>query len=229
MKKLKLLALLAVTILAANPLTTRAAGPLEKDPAFLNIDKAIDLKMVKPEVDINLPRFLLADAISGLNNDTNSPLAGSGLDLADLLKDVRLIRVVVIEAAKSNKKALDAGIKNLQEELNSKWTTIIHVPEGNVGVYAMGDAAGESMAGLAVVINDGNDAVIGNVVGKISIGKVIKMASQMDKLPKDFMQKLGGLAAKASGQNGDGKKGDAKKTDDDSKKIDTDSKKPDVK
>jgi hypothetical protein len=117
------------------------------------------------------------------------------MDIADLIRDVKLIRVVVIEVNKTNRAAVDKAVKALQSELEKKWTTIVSVPEEkeHVGIYAMSDPAGESTTGLAVLVFDGNDAVIGNIVGRVSIGKLMKIASQSGKVPKDFLKKLQGL------------------------------------
>jgi hypothetical protein len=46
------------------------------------------------------------------------------------------------------------------------------------------------MAGLAVLVYNDGDAVIVNVVGRVSIGKLIKIASSSDKLPKGMLEKL---------------------------------------
>jgi hypothetical protein len=182
---------LALTLIC--PLLGLAQSNLESDPAYLPIDKVIDLKTIRPEVNINLPRFLLKDAATDLSEGTNAPLANTGIDLADLIKDVKSIRVVVIEANQTNRAALDAGVKKLRADLESKWTPVVSVPEDNVGVYAMGDPSGESMAGLAVLIYDDGDAVIANIVGRVSIGKLVKLASRMDKMPKDLLKKLQGI------------------------------------
>jgi len=165
---------------------------VEKDPAYLPIDNVLDLKTIRPEVNLNLPRFLLKDALSELSGDA-SPI--QGLDIADLIKDVKLIRVVVIAVNKTNRIVVDKAVKALQSELEKKWTTIVSVPEEkeHVGVYAMSDPAGESTTGLAVLVFDGSDAVIGNIVGHVSIGKLIKIASQSGKVPKDLLKKLQGL------------------------------------
>src|SRR5262249_22251189 len=148
------------------------------------------LKTIHPAVNVNLPRFLLKDVASGFDGGTNDPLAGTGIDLPDLIKDVKLIRVVVIEAKDSNRSDLDKGMKTLKGTLESKWTQIVTVPEENVGVYAMGDPSGDSMAGLAVLVNNDGDAVIVNIVGRVSIGKLIKVASRSNGLPKDVLKKL---------------------------------------
>jgi hypothetical protein len=187
----KLIAILALAALTACPLAIHAENSIESDPAYLPIDKVLDLKAIPPQVNVNLPRFLLKDALSGMTNLPNNSLPG-GADLQDLLKDVKLIRVVVIEATKTNRAELDKSMKALRSTLDSKWTSIVNVPENNVGVYAMGDPSGESMAGVAVLIHDHGQAVIVNIVGHVSIGKLIKLAAQSNKFPKDFLKQLQG-------------------------------------
>jgi len=213
MKRLVYTITLALALASALP--GRAETSIENDPAYLPIDKALDLKTIRPEVNVNLPRFLLKDAASELSTGTNALLAASGVDLADLIKDVKLIRFVVIEANETNRTALAAGVKKLRADLEAKWTALVSVPEENVGIYAKGDSSGESMAGLAILIHDGDDAVIGNIVGKVSVGKLIKLASGMDKVPKDLLKKLqniGNQPGKQPGTEDDAKDAKDKKT-----------------
>jgi len=191
----KMITILTLALMTACPLASRAQNSIESDPAYLPIDKAIDLKAIPPQVNVNLPRFLLKDAISGLTNMPNK-LPG-GIDLADLVKDVKLIRVVVIDGTKTNRSELDKAMKKLRSELDGKWTSIVNVPENNVGVYAMGDPAGESMAGVAVLVYDHGQAVIVNIVGHISIGKLIAIAAQAHKLPPEFLKQLQGVGAQS--------------------------------
>ena len=202
-----------LALLTAYPLACFGQSSVEKDPAYLPIDKVLDLKTIRPEVNINLPRFLLKDALGELNTGgTNSVAALDGIDIADLIKDVKLVRVVVIEANETNRPALDKGIKALREELEKKWTSIVSVAEDkeHVGVYSMSDPAGESASGLAVLVYDGDDAVIGNVVGHISIGKLIKLASSSDKVPKDLLKKLQGVGNQTKeAKSGDGSNANA--------------------
>lgn len=186
----KLIASLTLALIAVSPLVGFAQSEIEKDPAYLPIDKVLDLKTIPPQVNVNLPRFLLKDVASNLGN--SNALATAGIDLADLVKDVKLIRVVVIEGNKTNQADLDKAVKTLRKELDTKWTPIVTVPENNVGVYAMGDPSGESMSGVAVLVHDKGNTVICNVVGHVSIGKLIKIAAQSNKLPKDFLKQLQG-------------------------------------
>jgi hypothetical protein len=196
----KLIASLTLALIAAGPWTSFAQTNLETDPAYLAIDKVLDLNAIQPQVNVNLPRFLLKDALSGLSSSPGDPLAGTGIDFADLVKDVKLVRVVVIEATPTNRPALDKAMKALRAQLEAKWTPVVSVPEDNVGIYAMGDPSGESVAGVAVLVYDDGDAVIGNVVGHVSIAKLIKLAMQTDKLPKDLVQKLQGVGKQPAPQ-----------------------------
>jgi hypothetical protein len=209
----KLLPLLTLSLIAGSPFASFGQPSWENDPAYLPIDKALDLKAIPPQVNVNLPRYLLKDAVSELSSGPGGPLEGTGIDFADLIKDVKLIRVVVIEANKTNRPALDKAVKTLRADLEGKWTPIVNVTEShdqNVGIFSMGDPSGESMAGVAVLVYDGSDAVIGNIVGHVSIGKLIKIAMQTNKLPKDLLKKLQGIGDQlgtqpASNAEGSGK------------------------
>lgn len=196
-----------LALATACPLAVFGEGAWENDPAYLAIDKALDLKTIRPEVNVNLPRFLLKDAASELNGGTNDPLASMGINFADLVKDVQLIRVLVIEAKKNDRAALEKGVKALRAELDAKWTPVVSVPEEHesVGIYAMGDPKGESTTGLAVLVYDGGDAVIVNIVGHVSIGKLIRIATHMNAMPKDLLEKLGGLGNSPEAKSGSDK------------------------
>jgi hypothetical protein len=194
----KLARILSLAFVAAWPVFGQTQALLEKDPAYLAIDQAIDFKTIRPEVNVNLPHFLLQDAVSEFNGGKDDPFAGTGINISELVKEIKLIRVVVIQAKETNRAALVKGVATLRATLESKWTPIATVPEDNVGVYALSDASGEKMAGLAVLIQDKNEAVIANIVGHVSIAKIVKVASNMKKFPKDVLKKLmkGGNAEK---------------------------------
>ena len=194
----KHLTLLVLILIASVPTQASAEPSVDTDPAFLPIDRMIDLKTIRPEVNVNLPRFLLKDAVSELNGGTNDPLAGTGVNLAELIQDVKLIRVVVLDVGKTNLAALASGVAALRSHLENKWSPIVSVPEENVGIYAVGDPSGESIGGLAVLIHDGGDVVIINIVGRVSLGKLVKVAAQFDKIPKDLLKKLSGVSNEGS-------------------------------
>jgi hypothetical protein len=197
----KLLAVLTLVFIAACPTRVIAQNNLENDPAYLAIDKAFDFKAIKPEVNINLPKFLLKDALADLDGGKNDPLAGTGINISELIQDIKLIRVVVMEGKKTHSEAVDKGVAALQSTLEKKWTPITVVSEQNekVGIYAISDPTGESTAGLAVLIHEkGGDTIIANIVGRVSLGKIVKAASKMDKFPKDILKKLTAAAEGAT-------------------------------
>jgi len=204
---------LILNLLLAAPLVAADAAKTNQDPAFLPIDSVLDLKVAKPEVNVNLPRFLLMDAVSELDLGTNSPFAASGVTLQELIKDIKLIRFLVISSDKDNQSHIDQAVGTLTKHLETNWTAIFSVPDENIGVYAMSDPAGESVSGLAVLIHNGGETIIGNIVGRISIGKLVKVASKVDRknggafIPKELIEKLTGAS---SGASSDAKKEEAK-------------------
>src|SRR3954464_1139115 len=105
----KLLAVLTLVFIAACPTRVIAQNNLENDPAYLAIDKAFDFKTIKPEVNINLPKFLLKDALADLDGSKNDPFAAAGVKISDLIQDVKLVRVVVIEGKKTKGEAIAKG------------------------------------------------------------------------------------------------------------------------
>lgn len=190
---IKLVSLLSLLLAAAHPVSSFGqTKTLEQDPAYLPIERALDLNTIRPEVNVNLPRFLLLDAAAGFDGGPNDPFAKAGINLAELIKDVKLIRVMIIEANETNQAALSRGVSALRETLNAQWMAIASVPESGVGIYALGDPSGEAMAGLAVLIHEAgdNDAIIANIVGRVPLAKVIQLVSRLDKFPKDLLQKL---------------------------------------
>jgi hypothetical protein len=216
----KLVAILTVALIAACPARVIAQNNnLENDPAYLPIDKAFDFKTIKPEVNINLPKFLLKDALADFDGSKSDPAAGAGVNISELIKDVKLIRVVVMEGKKDKKKnnseAIAKGMATLRSTLEKSWTPIAVVAEDKekVGIYALGDPSGESTAGLAVLVHEeGGDAVIANIVGRVSVGKIMKAASQMGKLPKDLLKKLNSAGGDEGKEGGEKTKEDAEKT-----------------
>lgn len=58
------------------------------------------------------------------------------------------------------------------------------------GIYVRSDPAGESMAGLALIVQDDREIVIVNVVGKVAIAKLLEIASHADKLPNNLKELL---------------------------------------
>ena len=185
--------LILFALLATIPVAGHAQDKLKSHPAYLPLDTVLDMAVARPEVNVNLPRFLLQNVVSELNGGPDDSFASMGIDFKDLVKGIELIRVVVIESNEENKHHITKGVEALRKQLESKWTPIVSVPEDGVGVYGMSDASGDAMIGIAVLVNDDGDVVIGNLVGDVSIGKMLKIATQMKSFPSNIMEKLAGL------------------------------------
>lgn len=185
-----------LSLLVCAPLALSANDSLKNDPAYLDIDAAFDLTEITPEVNVNLPRFLLLNTLADFDGGPDDPLKGTGLSLKDLVDDIKLIRVVVIGADDKHGDAIDRGLKKLKAELEESWTSIVSVPGENVHIYARSNNAGDRMAGIALVVADGGSVVLGNVVGEIPIGKILKIATKLkgDMIPAELLEQLAGLS-----------------------------------
>lgn len=181
-------------------------GSIAQNPAYVNIDQAFDFSVLKPAVNVHLPKFLLNNMLSEFDGGPDDPFAEMGVNMADLVKDIQLIRVVVFEPKDPQKMEIArAGIEKLKQSMSTNWMPIVNVPDGNVTIYAMGDASGEQLAGLAMLVADNKTAVIGNIIGNIQLGKIIGVASQFafkagtDPKAKEALEKLlGGMQPPAA-------------------------------
>lgn len=194
-------ALLAMCCLSIAS-TALAQGDLKDDPAYLDIDAAIDLTEITPEVNVNIPRFLLNTALSEFTGGKDDPLAKLGVNLKELTQDVKLIRVVVIDGKDHNGEEIRAGVERLKSQLAEDWVPIVAVPKDNVFIYARSDASGEQLAGAALIVADGNDLVIGNLVGNVPLGKIAMIAAKLgqDDIEEIMKQLTEGVAAGEEGE-----------------------------
>lgn len=177
-----LTALCGITVIGA----AQEPGSLSENPAYLNIDQAFDFSVIEPTVNVHMPQFLLNNMVSQFDGSPDDPFAGMGINIADLIEDVQLVRVVVFEAKDPEKQAIvKSGVEKLKKSMSSKWMPIVNVPDGNVTIFAMGDETGKRLAGLAMMVAENNSAVIGNIVGEVQIGKIIAVAGKMAAQAKD--------------------------------------------
>jgi len=198
---IKVAVVLALLCGLATISPAQEAGLLEQNPAYLNINEAFDFSVAKPVVNIHLPKFLLNNMLSQLDNSPDDPFAETGINISELTKDIQLLHIVVFETKDPQMaEATRSGLENLKNSMSSKWMPIVNVPDGNVTIFAIGDETGSRLAGLAMMVADKNAIVIGNIVGEIQIGKIIAAASKIAAKgglkpgENDILQKLmGGL------------------------------------
>lgn len=144
------------------------------DRAYLNIDAIIDYSIAPPEVNINLPPFLL--------NSLKSDLAEQQPELAEITEGINSIRVLVIPRNDENSAHLAEAYDQIHTLLEKDWTPILSVPEENLGIYAISDETGLEMAGIAGMISAEDNFIVINLAGKISLGKLLKIAHNMDAI-----------------------------------------------
>jgi len=192
-------AVLVLVFFLATMGMAQSTGELEQNPAYLNMDKAFDFSVVKPAVNIHLPKFLLNSMLSQMDGGPNDPFAEADINIADLTKDIQLVHMVVFDAKDPEMlESARSGLEKLKKSMSSKWTPIVNVPEGNVTIFAMGDETGNRLSGLAMMVSDTNAVVIGNIVGEVQIGKIIAAASKIaaksgfNPGENDVLQKLMG-------------------------------------
>lgn len=177
--KTKTLSIITLSLGLAT-LVAQAQKGLENDPAFLNIDKYIDIQKIVPEVNVNLPKFLLNNMALEFNGGPEDPFAQAGINVSEIIGGIKLIRVMVISDQKPEAAAyLKEASKGIEAELKSKWTVLVNVPDENIGIYATSDEKGEKMAGLALFMNTPGETIIGNIVGEIPLAKIMKMAANL--------------------------------------------------
>lgn len=183
------------------PILATAQDTLKDDPAYLRIDEVFDLEIVKPEVNVNLPRFLLMNALAEFDGKGEDPFAGTGINVKEVLQDIKLIRVMIVEATDQSRKHVDSAVAALRKDLSSKWISVVTIPDDGIGIYAMADADGGKMAGLTVLIADEGDVIVANVVGSLPLGKILKLATningpQGEMIKKALSEFAGGAAEK---------------------------------
>lgn len=159
-------------------------------PGFIDLDAIIAKATAQPTVNVNLPSFLLAELADGLAGDPNHPLIAAGFDVDRLINDVRSIRLAVFENMATADLELQKAVQTLTADLNANWVSMVSVPSENVGIYITSDPATNRMAGLAIVVAQGDTVVLGNIEGRVPIGTILQMAARSNALPKELLQSI---------------------------------------
>ncbi|KAF0093143.1 MAG: hypothetical protein E1N59_3144 [Puniceicoccaceae bacterium 5H] len=188
--------LLALMLFAALPLFGQANAKTTADPAYIDVDQVISLDAIQPEVNINLPRFLLLNA--------TKDLADQNEEIASIVQEVKHLRLLVFQPKEGERENILSAAQQLRQRLDTEWTPILSVPEEGVGFYAKSDESGEQMAGLAALITpkNGDQMVFMNLVGNVPLNKVIKLASNMDD--PEIQELLANVQGSFGGGNGTG-------------------------
>lgn len=176
-------------LLAASlvlPLSLRAE---EAAPAgFIDFGKFTPPSGGGQFVEVNIKTHLLS--LAAKLSEKSEP------EVADLLRNLKAIRVNVIGLNDANRAEMSERLQGIRTELDGRgWERIVTVQEKgqDVGVY-LKHRADEAIEGVVVtVIEGGKEAVFVNVVGDINPEKLSVLG---ERLGIDPLKKLGGKHAR---------------------------------
>ncbi len=169
--------LAAATILAAVAAANLPGA--EPSPGYVDFGKLVPAAEGK-FVEVNLSEGLLKFAASICSHE--EPQA------ADMLKNLKHVRVNVIELNDANRAATVERVKTVRQELEAQgWAQVVNVreaPKGDdVQIYAK-TRGEEAIEGLVVtVIGDQHEVVLVNIVGDIKPDQIASLADRFNIEP----------------------------------------------
>ncbi len=177
----KLAVTAAVTLvlgLAAMCATSAAAdglADLRSHPGFVALE---DLNLFGPDgpttdVDLHGPMMkLVASATASSDPELSAALAG-----------ILRIRVLASEDV-GDEQAVRSAIAGAGEQLEAAgWTRMARVADGDEMVLVLVREAGEHFSGMTVLVADGDEASLVNLVGDIDPATIGRLAAHLDALP----------------------------------------------
>ena len=107
-------------------------------------------------------------------------------DVAELIRGLQLIRVIVIGLDEENRAEMEKRIKKIRSELDAKgWERVVTAQkkDEDVGVYLKTRGA-DAVEGLVITVIEGNrEAVLINIVGDIKPDKIAVIGERMNIEP----------------------------------------------
>ena len=178
----------AAALIFAAAAASRAADPIPGYVDFGRIAPSAEGKFV----EVNLSEGLLKFA--SMFASKQEPQA------AEVLRNLKLVRINVVELSDANRSQIVARVKTVRQELEtSGWTQIVNVREQPKGddVQIFAKMRGEeAIEGLVVTVIDGNhEVVLVNIVGDI---KPEQIATLAERFNIDPLKKVDFAAAKHS-------------------------------
>lgn len=130
-------------------------------------------------VEINLQPNLISFAAKIVNKQEP--------EVAELLKNIKQVRVNVVGLDDSNRESVDQKMQAVRADLESRgWTQVVTVRDENgenVNIHIM-TGEDDAIQGLVVtVIDGGKEAVFVNIVGKIDPDQIAEIANRFDIEP----------------------------------------------
>lgn len=172
---MKRAAMVVASLVLLTTLAT-AQGPMERVPGYVAIEELGLLDLSTVEVNINLTGAMLKALASSAE--------GGDSDLALLIHDVSRVRVLVGPPPAGTPAALVATLRTAVDRLESEgWIRLISVREGDdeeVAVLSL--ESGDLIRGLAVLVLDGEEAVLVNLVGEMRPEVMGRLMGSLDSL-----------------------------------------------
>jgi hypothetical protein len=165
-----------------------AQGPGAGDLGYVSIETLGLLDPARVEVNINLTGAML-QALAASSE-------GSDADLAQLLQDVRRIRVLAGPMAAGDPETLVQSFRSAVDRLESEgWIKLVSVrEEGIEEVAVLSLESGNLIHGLAVLVLDGDEGVLVNMVGEMRpevMGRLLGSLDALDSVAAELSAKAG--------------------------------------
>ena len=164
-------ALLAVLLLAAG---AAAAADLEKEPGYVDLEW-IEIPADAAEIkDIDLSPMLLTFARDAREQGDDA--------LVEALGMVRSLRVKAFSVGAAQDAQVAATVEKVTARLQKDdWKRLVYVKSKDETVSVSTRYAGDQLVGLMLVAYEpGDSAAFVNVVGDLDLGKMLKLAGEID-------------------------------------------------
>jgi len=174
-----------VALLIAAAALASAQTPVEREPGYVGVESLGLLDPGSVEVNINLTGAMLqALASSSQRSDT---------DLATLLQDVQRVRVLSGPVPAGDVAALVAKLHAAVVRLESEgWIRLVSIHEkDDEEVAVLSLESGSLIHGIAVLVLDGDEAVVVNVVGSMRpevLGRLLGSLDSLDHVTEELAE-----------------------------------------
>lgn len=175
---MKKLAYLFVFILFFSSVFAQEGESYKKHPGYVDFGNLDDFKEAEETVEVFIRGPLLKFVSKATANEDPS--------LSKLLDDLLLIKVDVFSIEKTQTKDVKSIIKKVSKKLASKkWEKMVRVKEPNehVEVFTLFDNDYQLNGLVVMAVEEGDEAVFVNIVGKIDPEQLGKLSSKFN-IPK---------------------------------------------
>ena len=150
------------------------AMDITSEPGYVNFD-SLEADYGEPKVLINLNQTMLG-FVSKLNVADN--------DTAELISNLKAVRVQIYNTGENNKPALKLMDKVASEIKNQHWLPIVSINEKQEKIRIFTKITNDIMDGLVVMIinteRDNKEAIFINIIGQIDPAQINKVTNALN-------------------------------------------------